>query len=81
LEATNTHGLPHPGYNPDPARSDSFLFGFLKGHLQGSALADEKDLISRFQAVFDGILESILILIDMTWIKRLRSVIKNIYES
>jgi len=77
LEATNARRVPHPAYSPDLAPSDFFLFGFLKEKFRRIAHPDDEDLISRGQAIFNEIRESVLILVDMTWIKRFRWVLKN----
>jgi hypothetical protein len=58
LEATNTRRVQHPGYSPDLAPSDFFLFRFLKEKLREISLTYEEDLNSRGQAIFDEIPES-----------------------
>jgi hypothetical protein len=53
LKATNACRVLHLAYNTELAPSDFFLFvGFLKEKLQGIALTDEDDFISRLPSHF-----------------------------
>jgi hypothetical protein len=65
-EATNARRVLHPECSPNLSPDDFFLSRFQNEKLRGISLTDEEGLISRGQAIFDEIPESILISVDMT---------------
>jgi hypothetical protein len=73
FEATNADRFPHPGYNPKLAPKSFLLFvGFLNEKCREIALVCDEDLISRVRLIFHEIPESILMSVDMIWIKGFR---------
>jgi hypothetical protein len=69
--------VPHPAYSRDRAPSDFFLFGALKTKLQNYEIYSREDLILAIRAIFDEIPKETLNSVYVSWIKRLRQVIKN----
>jgi hypothetical protein len=69
--------VPHPAYSPDRAPSDFFLFGTVKAELQNYEIHSREDLILAIRAIFDQIYKEMLISVYVSWIERLKWVIKN----
>jgi hypothetical protein len=69
--------VPHPVYSPDLAPSDFFLFGTVKAELQNYEIHSREDLIMAIRAIFDQISKEMLISVYISWIERLKWVIKN----
>jgi hypothetical protein len=69
--------VPHPAYSPDRAPSDLLLFGRVMAELQNYEIHSKEDLILAIRMVFDQIFKETLISVDVSWMKRLKWVIKN----
>jgi hypothetical protein len=69
--------VPHPAYSPDNTPSDFFLFWIVKIGLQNYEIHSRQDLILAIRAIFDEMPKDILNSVDVSWIKRLKWVIKN----
>jgi hypothetical protein len=69
--------VPHPAYSPDFAPNDFFLFGTMKAGLQNYEIHSREDLILAISAIFDQISKETLISVYISWIERLKWVIKN----
>jgi hypothetical protein len=69
--------VPHPAYSPDLAPSDFFLFGTVKTQLQNDKIQSRKDLILTIRAIFDEIPKDPLNYVYVSWITRLKWVMKN----
>jgi hypothetical protein len=67
----------HPAYSSDRAPSDFFLFGTVKTELQNYEIHSRQDLILATRTIFDEISKDTLNSIYISWIKRLKWVIKN----
>jgi hypothetical protein len=67
----------HPAYSPDPAPSDFFLFGTVKAELQNYEIHSREDLILVIRTIFGQISKETLISVYISWMKRLKWVIKN----
>jgi hypothetical protein len=69
--------VPHPAYSPDPAPSDFFLFGTVKAELQNYEIHSREDLILAIKTIFGQMSKETLISVYVSWMKRLKWVIKN----
>jgi hypothetical protein len=72
--------VPHPAYRPDLAPSDFFLFGTVKAELQNYEIHSREDLISAIMTVFGQMSKETLISVYVSWMKRLKWVIKNAWR-
>jgi hypothetical protein len=68
---------PHSAYSSDSAPSDFFLFGMVKAKLQNYEIHSREDLILAIRAIFDQISKEMIISVYVSWIERLKWVIKN----
>jgi hypothetical protein len=69
--------VPHPAYSSDNTPSDFFLFWSVKIGLRNYKIHNRQDLILAIRAIFDEIPKDILNSVYVSWIKRLKWVIKN----
>jgi hypothetical protein len=46
MEKNNLRGAPYPPFSLDLAPSDFFLFGYIKGELQGTEFREKDDLVA-----------------------------------
>jgi histone-lysine N-methyltransferase SETMAR len=72
LQANAMKKAPHPPYSPDLAPSDFYLFGYVKGQLNGCSFTSGDELLSAIESFFDQIEKSILIAVFREWKRRLR---------
>jgi nuclear transport factor 2 (NTF2) superfamily protein len=77
LEATKAKRLSHPRYIPDPAITDFFLFGYIKGKLADYQWNTRDELKVAIAEILNGIRRERLRSVFVEWIKRLKWVIKN----
>jgi hypothetical protein len=76
LGANRATRLQHPAYSPDLAPSDFFLFGYLKEKLTSFDCGSRDDLKSAITSIFSEIDKETLIAVFLSWMKRLRWVIR-----
>jgi hypothetical protein len=69
--------VPHPAYSPDFAPSDFFLFGTVNAKLQNYEIHSREDPILAIRTVFGQISKETLISVYVSWMKKLKWVIKN----
>jgi hypothetical protein len=67
----------YPASSLYPASSDFFLFGMVKAELQNYEIHSTEDLILAKRAIFDQISKEMLISVYISWIERLKWMIKN----
>jgi hypothetical protein len=69
--------VPHPAYSPDLAPSDFFLFGYLKEKLIDYNCETREQRKEAIIEIFNDIPQDALVSVFMSWMKRLRWVIKH----
>jgi hypothetical protein len=67
----------HPAYSPYSAPSYFFLFGTVKRELRNYEIHRREDLILAIRAIFDERPKETLNYLYVSWIKRLKGVVKN----
>jgi hypothetical protein len=77
IEASRDEHLPHPVYRPDPAPSDFFLFGYIKGKQYGHNSEDREDLLTAITEIFIGVNQEVLLSVFKSRANRLKWVIKS----
>ena len=60
LEENHMKKAPHPPYSPDIAQSDFFLFGYLKGKLQGEYFDSVHELLERVTEIWNDLSQKTL---------------------
>jgi hypothetical protein len=68
--------LQHPADSPDRAPSDFFLFGYLKEKLIDFDCRSQEDLKSAITSIFTEIDKETLVAVFLSWIERLKWVIR-----
>jgi histone-lysine N-methyltransferase SETMAR len=69
--------VPQPGYSPDLAPSDFWLFGHLKNSLAGRMFDDSEELLDGTTSFLEEIQPSELHVVFSHWVERLRWVLEN----
>ena len=68
---------PHPPYSPDIAPSDFYLFGYIKGKLQGEHFDSVESLLDRVLEILSEISPETLKAVFLEWEDRLEKIIHN----
>ena len=68
--------MPHPPYSSDLAPSDFFLFGYVKGKLEGERFEEPEDLLFRIREIIAEIPIETLNNVFNEWIRRCNEVIQ-----
>jgi hypothetical protein len=77
IRTSKAERLPHSTYSPDLAPSDFFLFEDLKEKLTDYNRGPWEQLKEAIIEIFNEIPQDALVLVFMSWMKRLRWVIKH----
>lgn len=76
LRKNNIQRMPHPPYSSDLAPSDFFLFGYVKGKLEGERFEEPEDLLFRIREIIAEIPIETLNNVFNEWIRRCNEVIQ-----
>jgi hypothetical protein len=76
IKTTRTIWLSHPVYSPDLTPNDCFFFGYVKEKLINHNFTIRKEFKSRIIIIFNEIGKDIIMTVFMSWIKRVKWVIK-----
>jgi hypothetical protein len=75
MERNKMEMAPHPPYSPDLAPCDFFLFGAVKGRLQGRVFEEPDQLLTEVRALCQSYANQTLTRVFLDWMKRLRRTI------
>ena len=68
--------VPHPPYSPDISPCDFFLFGYLKGKLQGTYAHDRTEIMRKSEKILEEIPKEMFQQVTDEWKRRLDLCIK-----
>ena len=77
LESHEMEKAPQPPFSPDIAPSDFFLFGYMKGLLEGRSFDSPDELFAAIDEILNEISEETLLKVFSEWEERLNQVIMN----
>jgi hypothetical protein len=75
MEKNNLRGAPDSLFSPSLAPSDLFLFGYIKGKLQGTELVEKDDILTEIHEALNGISGKVLKAVSIKWEMRLQTCI------
>jgi hypothetical protein len=70
IEASRAGHLPYPASSPDPARTDVFLFGDIKGKLSHYNWESREDLLNAITQILTGADQDVLLNVFKSWENR-----------
>ena len=77
LEDLGIEPTPHPPYSPDLAPSDFWLFGLLKGRLEGKVFKHRGELEREIMSEIHSISKPEICRVYETWIRRLKTCVES----
>lgn len=76
MESNKLKRAPHPPYSPDIAPSDFFLFGYVKGKMEGCHFESRDEVIEKVTSILLNIPHETLQRVFEEWEARLKKVIE-----